>query len=131
MKEKYNFEVDLNSRSILIKISPSIFPSPVILRAAYHFIETANIIIGETNEGKATVTLILKKDKMTEAELEEIAYEFNIQLISSAVEEEESRKHAGARDMMMRAALSAPSSPPGGFRPLPPPNPNYPSQPQP
>jgi len=130
MKEKYNFEIDANSQSILIRLSPSIFPSPAILRAAYHFIEMANIIIGETTEGKITVTLILKKDKITEAELEDMAYEFNIQLISSSVEEEESRKHAGARDMMMRAALSAPPSPPGGFRPRPQPA-NNPSPPQP
>lgn len=126
--KKYNFETDILNRTVSIEVSPSIFPPAVILRAAYHFIETANVIIGETNESKVAVTLILKKDKVTELELEEIAYEFNIQLISSSVEEEESRKHAGARDMMMRAALFAPSSPPGGFRPPSQPL-NYPSQP--
>ena len=37
--------------------------------------------------------------------MEELAYEFNIQLISSFVEEEESGKHAGVREAMMKAAL--------------------------
>jgi len=53
---------------------------------------------------KVIVTLI-PEHEFKESDLENLAYELNIQLISSFVEEEESRKHIGIRDTMMKAAL--------------------------
>ena len=106
MKEKYNFKIDSVNNTVLIEVSPAVFPKSVILHAAYHFIEDEKVII-EGGEEKITVTLI-PEEKLKEDNLEELAYEFNIQLISSFVEGEESRKHAGIRDTMMRAALSSP-----------------------
>jgi len=117
MREKYNFKIESSDKTLLIEVPLSIFPPAVVLRTAYHFIEQANVIVGEAKENKIAVTLIFKKDSLSEPDLEELAYEFNLQLISCSVEEEESRKHASARDAMMRAALS---SPPSGFRPPPP-----------
>lgn len=123
MKEKYNFKIDLNNSTISVEVSPSIFPPAVILHAAYHFIEEANVIVkeggGSDEKNKIIVTFIPKRDSIKESDLDELGYEFNIQLISSFVEEEESRKHAGVRDAMMRAAFSPPQIQ-RGPRPIPP-----------
>jgi len=101
MEEKYNFRIDSFSRSISIRISLEIFPISVILHSAYHFIDESKVIVEPDKKNKIVVTLI--PDKKTD--LENLAYEFNIQLISSFVEEEESKIHAGIRDTMMKAAL--------------------------
>lgn len=126
MTEKYNFKIDSTNKTISISISPLIFPRPVILLAAYHFIEDSKVIV-DGDENLVTVTLIPEK-KLGETELEELAYEFNIQLISSFVEDEESRKHVGTRETMLKAALTPPPrpSPPPSQRPSPPEN--YPKE---
>jgi His-Xaa-Ser system protein HxsD len=116
MKEKYNFKIDSSNKTVSIAISPLIFPTPVILHAAYHFIEDRKVIVGGDND-IITVTLIPNK-KVEFTDLEELAYEFNIQLISSFVEDEESRKHAGVREAMLKAALAP--VPPRSFSPQPP-----------
>lgn len=105
MKEKYNFKLDLLNQSVSIKVSSAIFPAVVILRAAYHFIDEAKVIVGQDKKDKVLITFIPEKKPLKESDLEELAYEFNIQLISSFVEEEESRKHAGLREIMMKSAL--------------------------
>lgn len=114
MKKKYNFRINLSNQSVSIEISPAIFPIPVILLAAYHFIDDAKVIV-DGAEKAITVTLIpLKKAEESDLPrtkesmvrgLEELAFEFNIQLISSFLEEEESKKHAGVRETIMKAAL--------------------------
>jgi len=104
MKEKYNFKIDSSNKSISIEVSPVIFPIPAILYAAYHFIESGKVIVEKGNEERVVVTLIPNQE-LKEPELEKLAYEFNIQLISSFVEEEESKKHVGVRDTLMKAAL--------------------------
>jgi len=104
MKEKYNFKIDSSNQNVSIEVSSSIFPIPVILLATYYFIEDRKVIVEKGNNDKTIVTLI-PNQKLDEVDLEKLAYEFNIQLISSFLEEEESRKHAGIRDTMMKAAL--------------------------
>lgn len=114
MKEKHNFKIDLPNKSVLITVSPSIFPIPIILHAAYHFIDEAAVIVDGENE--ITVTFILDRE-VKESDLEDLACEFNTQLISSFVEDTESRKHAGARDAMLKAALNLPQIQPSIKRP--------------
>ena len=102
MEEKYNFRISPSDRSVSIRVSPEIFPIPVILHSAYHFIDEAEVIVEPDKlKDKIVITLIFDK----ETDLENLAYEFNIQLISSFVEGEESKIHAGIRDTMMKAAL--------------------------
>jgi len=108
MKEKYNFKIDSSNKTVSISVSSLIFPKPVILRAAYHFIEEGKVVV-EGDDKMITVTII--PDRAAEPDLEELAYEFNIQLISSFVEDEESKKHVGARETMLRAALLSPQKP--------------------
>ena len=109
--EKHNFKIDAENNTVLITVSSKVFPKPAVLRAAYHFIDDGKVIV-DGDENSIIVTLI-PNEKTQEPALEELAYEFNIQLISSFVEEEESRKHAGTREAMFKAALSPP-------RPFPP-----------
>jgi His-Xaa-Ser system protein HxsD len=104
IKKEHNFKIDFSNRKISIEVSSEIFPIPVILRAAYHFIDEAKVIAEKGKKDKVIVTLI-PEHEFKESDLENLAYEFNIQLISSFLEEEESRKHAGVRDAMMKAAL--------------------------
>ena len=109
MKDKYNFKIGSPSREVSIRVSSEIFPIPVILHAAYYFIDEAKVIAEKGKKDEVIVTLIPEQE-MKEPDLENLAYEFNIQLISSFVEEEESRKHVGVRDTMMKAALLPPIS---------------------
>jgi His-Xaa-Ser system protein HxsD len=104
MKKKYNFEINFSNQTVSIEVSPLIFPTPVILHAAYHFIDDAKVIVDEVNDKKIAAILIPNK-KLEESELEELAYEFNIQLISSFVEGVESEKNVGIRETIMKAAL--------------------------
>jgi len=105
MKEKYNFKIDSVNKTVSISISPLIFPRPVILHAAYHFIEEGKVII--EGEDEMVKVVLIPDNKAQESDLEELAYEFNIQLISSFVENEESERHAGIRETMLKAALSS------------------------
>jgi len=111
MKEKYNFKIDAVRGVVTIDVPLTIYPKSIILQAAYRFIEEGKVVLGDGDE-IITVTLIPER-KIGEAELEELAYEFNIQLISSFVENTESEKHSKTRDELMRAALfpSYPSTP--------------------
>ena len=77
--EKYNFKVDPTNKSVEITVSTAVFPSQIVLHAAYHFIEDGKVIV-EGEDKAITVILIPEKDN-SETELEELAYEFNIQLI--------------------------------------------------
>lgn len=104
MKEKYNFQIEPTEKTVSVNLPKSIFPVSVILHTAYLYIEKADIIVDERGE-KVTVTFILDKEQIKEADLEKFALEFNKQLICVFVEETESRKHVGARDAMLRAAL--------------------------
>lgn len=110
MIKKYNFKVDSSGSSVTIKVPLAIYPRPTILHAAYHFIDEDRVILSGGRKNIA-VTFIPEK-KTGEAELAELAYEFNIQLISSFIESAESEKHAKVRDEMMRAAFSSPFSMP-------------------
>ena len=105
MKEKFNFKIDSLNQTVSIEISSLIFPIPVILLTAYHFIGDKKVIIEKGNEDKVIVTLVTKQ-KLDESDLEELAYDFNFQLISSFVIDEKERRHAGIRETMMKAALS-------------------------
>ena len=106
MKDKYNFRVDFANQKVSIEVSTAIFPVPVILHTAYHFIDEGKVIVKESKQGKVVITLIPEKNPTKESDLENLAYEFNIQLISSFVENTESERHAKLRDEMMKAALS-------------------------
>jgi His-Xaa-Ser system protein HxsD len=105
MEEKYNFKIDHQNQSVTLEVSSTIFPAPIVLLAAYCFIDGRKIIVDRANGDKLTVTFIPNK-KSDEAELAALAYDFNVQLITSFAEEETSKKHAGIRDAMMKAALS-------------------------
>jgi len=102
--DKNNFKVNISQKSVVLEISKDIFPIPVILRAAYHFIDDAKVIVKEGGKNKVKVVFYFPEETGKE-DLEEIGYEFNLQLISSFLENEESIKNAGIRDTIMKAAL--------------------------
>jgi len=122
---KHNFKIDFSNKTVSFNISSLLFPKAVILQAAYHFIEDGKVVV-EGDDKIITVTIIPDK-AATKSDLEELAYEFNIQLISSFVEDEESKKHAQIRETMLKAAVS-PQMPPSFSRPSasPPPPPARP-----
>jgi His-Xaa-Ser system protein HxsD len=101
--KKNNFRIDSDSKTVLVEISPRIFPISTILNATYRFIDEAKVAVEEKGK-KILVTFVLEKDTK-EADLERLAYEFNLQLIASFAEEEESKKYSGTRDAFMKAAL--------------------------
>lgn len=112
MEEKYNFKIDPQNQSVAVEVSSTIFPIPIVLLAAYHFINGRKIIVDKGNGDKLVVTFI-PDQKLDETELVTLAYNFNVQLISSFAEEDASKKNAGIRDTMMKAALSPQWTPPG------------------
>lgn len=116
MKEKYNFKIDPQQKSVLIEVPTSIYPVSVILHAAYVFIEEAKVIVEEGGDNKIIVNFI-PEGKVEEKDLEELAYQFNVQLISSFCEEVESRKYAQTRNALMRAALTPQTQRPQGRPP--------------
>jgi len=125
--KKYNFEIDPDNKTVSFDVSSLLFPKSVIFSAAYRFIEDGKVIIGG-NDKIIRVTIIPVKEA-TAPDLEELAYEFNIQLISSFVEDEESRKHAGIRETILKAAVlpqgfssSPPLTPPSSYRRAAPPS---------
>jgi len=101
--KKHNFRIDSDSKTVLVEISPRIFPVSTILNATYRFIDEAKVAV-EEKKGKILVTFILEKEA-EQSDLESLAYEFNLQLIASFAEEEESKKYSGTRDAFMKAAL--------------------------
>jgi hypothetical protein len=105
MKKKYNFRINFSDGTVSINVSTLVFPKPIILHAAYHFIEAGKVIVEKAKNNQVAVTLI-PDGEIEESDLEELGYEFNIQLISSFVENIESERHLGLREEMMRAALS-------------------------
>ncbi|PJC51793.1 MAG: hypothetical protein CO031_00690 [Candidatus Nealsonbacteria bacterium CG_4_9_14_0_2_um_filter_37_38] len=105
MKKAHNFRIDFSNQKVLIEVSTAVFPIPIILHAAYHFIDEARVMVEKGKNDKVIVILIPEKKQIKKSDLEDLAFEFNIQLISSFVEEEESRKQAGVRDTIMKAAL--------------------------
>lgn len=105
LMEKHNFKINSSNQTVSLEISREIFPVPVILRTTYHFIDDVEVIV-KPGKKNLVIVILIKKDKNTKvSELENLAYEFNVQLVSSFVEEEESKKHVGIRDTMMKAAL--------------------------
>ena len=106
--KKYNFNIDLTKKNVSIEVLTSIFPISTILHAAYHFIEEAKVIVDQDkdrNKDKIIVTFIPEENQVKELDLEELAYEFNIQLINSFLEDVESKRHAGLREALMKAAI--------------------------
>lgn len=108
----HNFRVNLKDGSVSIDVKSSISPIPVIMHAAYHFIDDAWVIIGGKPETAIRVTLIPthKQAKNHEHELEKLGYQFNVQLISSFLEDLEGRRYAGVRNAIVQAALNPGSS---------------------
>lgn len=103
--KKYNFEINLEQKQVMIKVASSIFPVQTILRAAYHFIEETDVIVDQQKD-KVLVIFIKETEQPTKESLQELAYEFNVQLISSFLEEAESNKHVSLREELVKAALS-------------------------
>lgn len=104
--EKYNFKIDPVNKNVAVTVSTAVFPSQIVLHATYHFIEEGKVIV-EGDEKTITVILVPEK-RNSESELEELAYEFNLQLVTSFVENTEGERYAKLREEMMRAAISQP-----------------------
>lgn len=109
----HNFRVNLREGSVSIDVKPSISPIPVIMHAAYHFIDDVWVIVRGEPQTAITVTLIPthKQAKNQEHELEKLGYQFNVQLISSFLEDLEGRRYAGVRNAIVQAALNPVLSP--------------------
>ena len=105
----HNFRVNLKEGSVSIDVKPSISPIPIVMHAAYHFIDDAWIVVGGEPQTAITVTLIPinKEAKNPKRELEKLGYQFNVQLISSFLEDLEGRRYAGVRNAIVQAALNS------------------------
>ena len=77
---------------------------PVIMSAAYHFIDDADVIIDGDPSKKVIVNLILNDSD--ESNLERLGYEFNIELINSFLKDLQARRYMNVRNAMIQAALS-------------------------
>ncbi len=105
----HNFRVNLKEGSVSIDVKPSISPIPIVMHAAYHFIDDAWIVVGGEPQTAITVTLspINTEAKTPKRALEKLGYQFNVQLISSFLEDLEGRRYAGVRNAIVQAALNS------------------------
>ena len=62
MIDKNNFKVNISQKSVVLEISKDIFPIPVILRAAYHFIDDAKVIVKEGGKNKIKVVFYFPEE---------------------------------------------------------------------
>ena len=97
-----NFEVDKKENIVLVSVNPKIFPLPVIFSASYLLMDKAFIVIDGNPETEVVVSLRARKKQG----LEELARQFNDELLNYAVNSEESRKTKELRSELVKQAFA-------------------------
>ena len=97
-----NFELDEKNRLVLVSANPKIYPLPVIFSASYMMLDQAFVVVDGNPEVEIVVSLRPKKGQS----LEQLARDFNNQLLNYAVNACESKKTALLRDQIIKQAFA-------------------------
>ena len=97
-----NFELDEGKKLALVSINAKIYPLPVIYSACYSLMDKAFVVIDGSPETEIVVSLRPRNDE----KLEEIARQFNDELLNYAVNNEESKKTEKLRDELVKDAFA-------------------------
>lgn len=100
---KLNFTIENGTAEI--KVDPRIFPKEVVLRSAYKFIDRAWISVEKDGNSEKILVKLLPREKKTEKEIEKLAFSFNMNLVTSYVEDMEAERYAESRNSMIKAAM--------------------------
>lgn len=108
MPETDSINVDEKNKCIHITLNPTLYPTSVVMRASYRFIDDFDVIVNGDALSKIFVTLTVKeedKSSATKKELEHLSNAFFSELIHSNVEESQARRYADTRNALIGAAL--------------------------
>jgi len=97
-----NFEIDKENKLVLVSINPKIFPLPSIFSASYMMLDQAFIVIDGSPETEIVVSLRPKNS----CGLEQLARQFNDQLLNYTVNDYESRKTSALREEIVKQAFA-------------------------
>ena len=97
-----NFEVDKGRNIVLISVNPRVYPLNVIFSASYLIMNQAFAIIDGDPESEIVVSLRPRKGQ----KLEELARNFNDQLLNYAVNNAESKKTEKLREELVKDAFA-------------------------
>lgn len=101
METLKNWEVDKENERVMVKVNPSIFPLEVIYSAAYMLIDKAYVII----DGDPEKEIFIEFTKKEDCELENLALEFNNELVNYAVYVTQAARNQSLREAIIQRAL--------------------------
>ncbi len=108
MPDTDSINIDEKNKCVLITLTPTLYPTSVVMRAAYPFIDDFNVIVDGDALSKIFVTLSVKEDGKkgaTKKDLEQLSNAFFTELIHANVEESQARRYADTRNALIGAAL--------------------------
>ncbi|MBI4833226.1 MAG: hypothetical protein HY811_00170 [Planctomycetes bacterium] len=97
----------LGKQSVIINVDASLYSKETTLAAAYAMLGKAHIIVGkaEGENGRYVIKLTPLEGKPTPKNLEELAKEYNDQLVNYAMFYQESAKNDELRKVLIATAL--------------------------
>jgi His-Xaa-Ser system protein HxsD len=96
-----NFELNEKRQTALVSVNPKIYPLSAVFSAAYSMLDKAFVVLDGNPETEIVVSL---KPRLNQP-LEQLARQFNDELISSAVNQSESKKTRLLRDEIIKQAF--------------------------
>ena len=104
--KKHTVKINEKKKSILLSLSPRLYPQTVVMRASYRFIDDFDVIVDGDPLSTIFVTIRAKReDDASYSDLEELASAFFRELIHANVEETQARRYADTRNALIGAAL--------------------------
>ena len=97
-----NFEVNKKENTVLVSVNPKVYPLSVIFSASYLMMDQAFVVI----DGDPETEIVISLRPRAEHGLEEIARNFNDQLLNYAVNDAESKKTEKLRDALIKDAFA-------------------------
>lgn len=101
-----NVKVDTSKGTVTMKINPRLYPQSAVMRAAYRFIDSFDVVVSGDPLKEVNVEISLKEGETAAAsELEQVVKSFNAELIHASVEEVQARRYADTRNALIGAAV--------------------------
>ena len=105
--------LDTRRNRIEVAVDEKVFPRPVSIAAAYRFLDRCYVRLESAARGRLKVFL-MGKQKISPAELGDLAHEFENELLHQLMRHQVSEQTTGLREVLVgRALLSADPEPPG------------------
>lgn len=102
MKDGKNWEVKENKA--FVSVNPSLFPVEVVYSAAYCLIDKAYLVIDGDPDEEVEISITVKEDN--DADPEELAKEFNNQLLNYGVYVTQAARNQSLRESIVQKALN-------------------------